>query len=663
MRFRQIHLDFHNSPLVPMGESFNKKLWQERLKQAEADSITCFSLCHHGMSYHPTKVGVMHPNLKYDLLRAQIDASHEIGVNVPIYLSCGVNEEAFARNPGWMTLDHTGHWFGWTKSPFEAGFHKLCLNTSYMDYFCELLAEAVTRYPDADGVFIDITVQNPCCCPRCIEGMLAAGLNPEVDADRRKFARQVLMEYYRRTTKTVHDIDPNMRLFHNGGNIPMGDTEILPYFTHLEAESLPTGGWGYDHFPMSAAYCRNLGYDFIGMTGKFHTTWGEFGGFKHPNALRYECSAMLAYGSGCSIGDQLHPSGILDESTCELIGQAYREVKVKEPWCKDISSVAKIGVLGSKMFQSAPGTPASDTGISRLLLESHLPFDFILPTVDFGKYSLIIVPESENMPQELIGKLKKYLADGGKIVGSGKALNSGLFPEVEDCGAGIADPDYLHPAPEFAPHWVKTPFISYGTARKIKLNGGKSLGDIHNPYFQRSYKHFSSHRQTPFETEASGFAAGVITGNTLYFAHDVFSLYAAWGKAALKYFVVNALQSLLGDDIQLRSSLLSTQRVSLLEQKAENRMIMHLLYGPGIKRGGQFLNHETGEKFGFSTLEIIEDLPPAPPTEIDLLCDRPVSTVRIVPEGKEVPFVQENGRIKFTAPAFECHQMIEISFK
>ena len=44
MRFRQIHLDFHNSPLVPMGESFNKKLWQERLKQTEADSITCFSL-------------------------------------------------------------------------------------------------------------------------------------------------------------------------------------------------------------------------------------------------------------------------------------------------------------------------------------------------------------------------------------------------------------------------------------------------------------------------------------------------------------------------------------------------------------------------------------------------------------------------------------------
>jgi hypothetical protein len=34
----------------------------------------------------------------------------------------------------------------------------------------------------------------------------------------------------------------------------------------------------------------------IGMTGKFHTQWGAFGGFKHPNALRYESAVTLANG-------------------------------------------------------------------------------------------------------------------------------------------------------------------------------------------------------------------------------------------------------------------------------------------------------------------------------------------------------------------------------
>jgi hypothetical protein len=54
------------------------------------------------------------------------------------------------------------------------------------------------------------------------------------------------------------------------------------------------------------------------MTGKFHQTWGEFGGFKRPEALRYECAAMLAFGARCSIGDQLHPSGEMNPDTYEL---------------------------------------------------------------------------------------------------------------------------------------------------------------------------------------------------------------------------------------------------------------------------------------------------------------------------------------------------------
>ena len=60
LRFRQIHLDF-NTPLEidGVGERFDKKQWQECLKMAHADSITCFSCCHHGYSYHPTDVGMM----------------------------------------------------------------------------------------------------------------------------------------------------------------------------------------------------------------------------------------------------------------------------------------------------------------------------------------------------------------------------------------------------------------------------------------------------------------------------------------------------------------------------------------------------------------------------------------------------------------------------
>ena len=80
---------------------------------------------------------------------------------------------------------------------------------------------------------------------------------------------------------------------------------VLDTFSHLELESLPSGGWGYDHFPLTVRYARNLGLDHLGMTGKFHKTWAGFGEYKNPAALEYECFTSLAEGSKVSIGDQL----------------------------------------------------------------------------------------------------------------------------------------------------------------------------------------------------------------------------------------------------------------------------------------------------------------------------------------------------------------------
>jgi len=79
--YRQVHLDFHTSPLIEgIGERFEKSRWQETLLEARITSITLFSKCHHGWSYHPTKVGKIHPHLNFDPLRAQYEACQEIGI-------------------------------------------------------------------------------------------------------------------------------------------------------------------------------------------------------------------------------------------------------------------------------------------------------------------------------------------------------------------------------------------------------------------------------------------------------------------------------------------------------------------------------------------------------------------------------------------------------
>ena len=110
MRFRQIHLDFHTSPLIPgIGSRFDAKAFAQAFKDAYVDSVTVFSKCHHGVSYHPTSVGKMHPHLEFDLLRAQIDALHAVGINAPVYLTATWDELAAFEHPEWRTVSPGRH--------------------------------------------------------------------------------------------------------------------------------------------------------------------------------------------------------------------------------------------------------------------------------------------------------------------------------------------------------------------------------------------------------------------------------------------------------------------------------------------------------------------------------------------------------------------------
>ena len=670
LRFRQVHLDFHTSPHIPaVGAGFDKKHWQETLRQANVDSITCFSCCHHGWTYHPTKVGKMHPSLNFNLLRAQMDACKEININVPVYLTAGVNNMVAHEHPEWREISHNGGYAGWNASPLKPGFQKLCFNTPYLDYLCELISEAAGMFPEADGIFLDIIFQSPCCCRWCVDDMLKGGFDPEKEEDRVAFSKQVLLKYYRRTTAAAKAHDPQMRIFHNSGHIQCGHTDILQYFSHLELESLPTGGWGYDHYPMSAAYCRKLPFDFLGMTGKFHNTWGEFGGFKHPNALRYECAAMLAQGSKCSVGDQLHPSGKLDDSTYKLIGTAYSEVAAKEPWCDNVTSVANVAILSNTAVNHAEGRgsgeSAAEIGACRLLLENHIHFDILDDKMPMDGYKILILADDIHVDSALKTRLEKFLADGGKLILSGQ---SGLNPDntafaldvgASFHGASTLCPDFVLPATEFSPEIISTPFVMYGISQRVKATSGKSLGQVFDPYFNRTYQHFCSHQHTPYRTEPSGFDCGVIGKNILYFAHPVFSIYRSYGAVLMKQYVASAIRQFIGDDMLIRTNMPSQGRVTLMRQDGQRRYVLHLLYVNTILRGGG-KNPLTGETL--NPVEVVEELNPLNEVAVSLKLPVPVKKVTLEPQGLPLPFESANGRIQLKLDSLTCHQMVVLHY-
>ena len=672
LRFRQVHLDFHTSPDIEnIGGAFDKKQWQEALKAGHVNSITCFSKCHHGWSYHDTKVGRRHPHLKIDLLRQQFDAAKEIDVNVPIYLSSGVDNVASYDHPEWREVLSNGQYSGWAKEITQPGFHMMCFNSPYMDYLCQQCEEAARMFPGADGIFLDIISQNQCCCKWCLAIMDELALDAREEADRKKVAAIAMEKYYRRVTAACRCDNPDMPVFHNSGHVQRGNREILQYFSHLELESLPTGGWGYDHFPISAKYCENLPLDILGMTGKFHTTWGEFGGYKHPNALRYECAAMLAFNSKCSIGDQLHPEGKMDESTYALMGAAYSEVEAKEPWCDDVQNVADIGLLSSAAVACEGGRAsddsASDVGAGRILLEGHFLFDVLDTEMDFQKYRLLILPDDIVINADLKKKLDAYLASGGKLMltgTSGLDENGEFLFNVGATAHGQTElfPNFLLPREDIRPDFVSSPVVIYQPSQKIKVTAGESLGDVYDPYFNRTYKHFSSHQHTPNKPTPSGFSCGVLNKNILYLAHPVFTGYRWMGAVAYKDYIINAINLLLGQPTA-KASLPSTARISLMHQPGQNRFVLHLLYANTINRGGEMEMHGGNVDRPARSVEVIEDLLPLRNTKVQLTCCKEVKKVILQPQGQEIDFVSNSDcSVEFTAEEFSCHQMVELQY-
>ena len=672
LRYRQVHLDFHTSPAIPgIGEQFEKKQWQEALKRGHVNSITCFGICHHGWNYNDTTVGKRHPHLAFDLLRAQFDAAKEIDVNVPIYITAGVNNRVAEKHPEWREIVPSGRLAGWAASNLQAGFKSLCFNTPYTDYLCELIVEIARQFPDCSGIFLDIVSQAQCCCESCLQTMTQHGLNPEDERDRIAMSKLSLDRYYRMTTDASRIDNPDMPVFHNSGHIGRGNRDILKYFSHLELESLPTGGWGYDHFPVSAKYCKNLDLDFLGMTAKFHTTWGEFGGYKHPNALRYECDAMLAYGSKCSVGDQLHPSGRMDESTYTLIGEAYADVEAKEPWCADARNMADIALLSQEavspeLFREAP----ADDGAARILLEGHYLFDVIDAETPLDNYTMLILPDAIPVDDVLLTRLDRFLEDGGKLLlsgtsgmhrdGSGMAFDIGATME----GESPFQPDYVQPIPELAPDFTAEPIVMYLPSQRIKRHGsstGRSLGMVYDPYFNRSYRHFCSHQHAPPRPEPSGYACGMLNGNILYLAHPVFTHYRATGAVAHRHCITKAIDLLLGDDKRLSTNLPSTARVTLTAQPAEKRYVLHLLYANTINRGGPMELHGGNISHAPKSVDVIEELLPLRDTTVSIAVPEPPARITLEPQGTEIPFAMNQGRAEFTVKEFTCHQMVALT--
>ncbi|SFK42086.1 Beta-galactosidase trimerisation domain-containing protein [Pseudovibrio ascidiaceicola] len=662
---RQVHLDFHTGPQVPdIGLHFDENEFGDTLLKAGVQSITLFAKCHHGYSYHPTEVGKPHPNLKTNLLRRQIDACKVRGIATPIYLSCAWDELACHEHPEWRVVDEDGKWIttGGVDHLQGPSWGILDFGTSYLDYLCAQIEEVARLFPENDGIFLDICHQYVSLSSQSLDALHAKGLDWQNTKHLVQHAADMREQFLSKTTEAARCVHADLPVFHNHGHVTRGDRRILGFDSHLEIESLPTGGWGYEHFPVSARYAETIGAKYLGMTGKFHTFWGEFGTYKPGAALEQESAMMLAFGAGSSIGDQLHPSGIIDQTTYERIGQAFKLIEKRETYHEDSKGVAEIGILSAEAINDPytirtwPKHVPGDEGVVRLLLECQMQFDVLDRNCDISSYKLLILPDNVQVDADLKAKLNIYLTSGGKLLLSGRSGldEDGFLFDVgaEYCGTSPFDVDYaLLSAPEFG-EVPQTPVCFYEGSQRIKVTDGISLGDVYEPYFARSIKHFCGHQHTPNRRDKSGYAVGVTKGPITYLAHSVFSIYMHKGPVVL----LDALRNLIGS--LLEEPMVSTThepmpglRVILRHQPELKRYVLHTLFSTPRLRGQ---NKSTN-------IEVIQEKVRLRDISLDLKLPRSITGAESVDAG-EVTLSTVSGIQRLLIGELNGHAVVPLSY-
>lgn len=478
---RKIHLDYHNSRHISqVGQDFDARDFIDVLAEAEVDSIVVFAKDMHGYCYYPSVTGPVHPGLHRDLLGEQVSACRAAGIKVYAYY-CSLWDHYLAEtHPEWLSITRQGESY-LPKEGEAPSWTGLCAsNRDLVDLIKGHMKEILTGYK-VDGIWFDMPIprDSECFCPHCQASISAEGGDPYCTATQRKFQQNLHISFLSELTKLSQNLRPGCQVDFN--NQPsFGLTERVHLMDSVDIEALPTAEWGYDYFPTLARYVRTLGVPVYGMTGRFHKSWGDFGGLKTAHQLTSECFGIISLGAKCDIGDQMPPCGVLDKEVYQNIGAAYQALAGLELFLSGSRPVTEAVLVSEGLPLDSLATP-SICGAVKAMAELSLQFDVMESGQAWEERRLCLFV---NPSLALADRIDAYLAQGGKaiLIGGELLTKWGGEPTGFDVSYGICPGRYEGAIYGPVTSWTPT---------------GEVIAWLGEPEFNRSGAAYTSHMHAP----------------------------------------------------------------------------------------------------------------------------------------------------------------------
>ncbi len=643
-----LFFDFHTMPANPdVGKGFDMKAIVDQFVKAGVKYVVFPARCNLGTAYYNTEIGTRHPALTYDLLGDLTRACHRRGIKISAYINLGLSHEEGLQNRGWLVMRATGQSCD-LSNPLNSFFRQMCYHTGYGDHAVAMCAEVIKKC-NVDGLFLDCMHTQPCFGVECIEAMRKQGVDWNDPKQLHDFNHRKIVEMARRVSAAARNVKPDAWLYFNG----VGYEAQKELGTYLEFECLPTGGWGYECLQVGSRYLRTLGKPVLNMTGRFHKSWGDFGGIRTEASLEYDCIYGIANGLGTTIGDHFHPRGDINQAVAELDTRIYNRLQKLDPWLEDAKPLTEIAI---PMLYPYPGydrmAPADREvytknyqaieAATRMLCELKQQFDIPSLSASWDKYDVLVLPDHVLLDSEVKKRVAKHLKKGGRIIASAW---SGLDPDKKafvfpEWGVDYLQDDSFNPAflaakPELGPGFPDMPMTFYDQGVEVATKPGADvLGTIVAPYYNRHWNGEHGFVYLPPDKD-TGRPAVTATEQVGYISHPVFTTYRNCAPVPMRQIVANLLNRLLPKPLLQAPGAPSFARVTATSQ-AKRRMVYFLAYVPE-HRG--------------AACNMIEEPILVENQKIMLRKDnRKVKSVYLAPSKEKLPFTEEGDYFTVTVP-------------
>ena len=666
---REAFIDFHNGAVATdLLSHFDARAYADILEQSGFNRVTLFAKCHHGHAYYPTRIGNPHPSLKLDYLGELGAECARRGIAVAAYQNVVRDVCAARANPDWQQARRDG-------TVFEPSYYRhVCINSPYVpERLWPMTDELLAAYPFLSGFFFDFTSFLPgaCFCKYCQQAMKAGGWDIDDDRQVLLFQQASLREFINTTCARVQAVKPDAAVYFNTPTC-VGSMEGQHGQTVWYIESM-SASWGYERVPFLGRYFRSKGVRFYNQPGRFHKSWGDFGGIASETAFLYEAGISLSLGAGISVGDQGNPDGTLDPTAYERAAKAMKYYTEREEYVANAHSLPDVAMISPKHLNAnlAAASDWSNSGLLNCLIEEKFQFDVVDLDADLRPYAAVVLEDLPLPDESAAHKLRDYVAGGGKLLVLGGAVFSGAGKRLMEEVLGV---EYAGRSP-YGCHYFRTgegaicdrlprsAWATYGPAVYLRPTTARPLVELIYPYTERTDARAVSHAQAhpgplaPFPAAAihayGKGAAGVVCS-------PLAALYHEHAYPPLRILLKNMLNQLIPPS-ERRVLFHAPLSAEIFVTRQGSRLVVHMLNFHANRPHVKTLYGETPRP-----PTVLEEIPPVLDAEVRLLMQLDPERVYLVSSGlaplerTPLPWVRDGNHIVVRIPRYDIHAMLVV---